>query len=153
MEQTKPNLTSDQAIEVQGVRSFPKFLGLGLVILVVALGILSGYLLTGHNKVSLLPGGSGVVSQSKINKGSEFGLKDTATFKDTAMGILEAGGLEGEGTHKLVRDGGPSQTVYLNSSVLDLDQFVGRKVQIWGETNRAQKAGWLMDVGKIKILE
>jgi len=34
-----------------------------------------------------------------------------------------------------------------------LDQFVGRKIQIWGETYKAQKAGWLMDVGRVKILE
>jgi hypothetical protein len=30
---------------------------------------------------------------------------------------------------------------------------VGKKVQVWGETFKGQKAGWLMDVGRIKALE
>jgi len=66
---------------------------------------------------------------------------------------LEKNGLDGEGTHRLIREGGPSQTAYVTSSTLDLDQFAGRKVQVWGETFRAQKAGWLMDIGRLKILE
>ena len=27
------------------------------------------------------------------------------------------------------------------------------EVQIWGETFKGQKAGWLMDVGRIKVIE
>ncbi len=98
-------------------------------------------------EVSVAPGAS--VSGG----GKEVGLEDTATFRDKAEGILKEGGIDGEGTHHLVRDGGPSQNAYLTSSVIDLDQFVGKKVEVWGETNKAQKAGWLMDVGKIKVLE
>jgi len=67
--------------------------------------------------------------------------------------MLEQGGIEGEGSHKLTREGGESQTLYLTSTVVDLEQFVGRKVQVWGETFAAQKAGWLMDVGRVKVLE
>jgi len=37
--------------------------------------------------------------------------------------------------------------------VIDLEKFVGRKVKVWGQTFAAQKAGWLMDVGKLKVLE
>lgn len=85
--------------------------------------------------------------------GKEVGLEDTATFRDRAEGNLEKGGIDGEGTHHLVRDGGPSQYVYLTSSVVDLDQFVGKKVEVWGETIGAEKAGWLMDVGRLKVLE
>jgi hypothetical protein len=66
---------------------------------------------------------------------------------------LEEGGIDGEGTHHLVRDGGPSKSVYLTSTVIDLDSFAGKKVKVWGETISARKAGWLMDVGKIKIIE
>ena len=59
-------------------------------------------------------------------------VKDAQTFKDSAEGMLDAGGFNGEGTHTLVRDGGPSQTAYLMSSVVDLDQFVGKKSKsIW----------------------
>ena len=87
------------------------------------------------------------------NGGKEAGIDDEATFKDKAEGTLEEGGIGGEGTHHLVRPGGDSQNVYLNSSVIDLDEFVGQKVEVWGETNKGQKAGWLMDVGRIKVLD
>ncbi len=66
---------------------------------------------------------------------------------------MEKGGLEGEGSHKLIRPGGDDQTVYLTSSIVDLDKFAGHKVKVWGETFSSQKAGWLMDVGKLKVLE
>lgn len=121
-------------------------------VVAIGLGILTGFYLSGKTKTSS-PAQTGVVSQEKIVKGSEFGSNDLAKFKDTAIGTLEKNGLDGEGTHRLIREGGPSQTVYLTSSVLDLDQFVGRKIQVWGETFQAQKAGWFMDVGRIKVME
>ena len=76
-------------------------------------------------------------------------------FRSTAQGKIEINdnGDIVEGSHKLLRPGGPSQTAYLTSSVLDLNQFKGKCVQVWGETFASQKAGWLMDVGRIKILE
>ena len=37
----------------------------------------------------------------------------------------------------------------LTSVNIDLD----KKVKVWGETNTAQEAGWLMDVGKLELLE
>jgi len=152
MEQTVPN--PEQEPVIKGKKSFPKkIIIVGLVVLVIGLGILTGFLLAGRGKVAVAPGGTGVIEESKIVKDAEFGLQEASTFTDTATGVLEAGGIDGEGTHKLLREGGSSQTVYLTSSVLDLDQFEGRKIQIWGETNKAQKAGWLMDVGRIKVLE
>jgi len=93
-----------------------------------------------------------VVPSNGINNGDVFGSPDESTFKDTASGYLEKGGLDGEGSHKLLRAGGVSQTVYLTSSVTDLDKFAGMEVQIWGETFKAQKAGWLMDVGRIQVV-
>lgn len=74
-------------------------------------------------------------------------------FKDTATGEMAAGGLNGEGTHHLIRPGGASQTVYLVSSIVDLDQYVGKKVQVIGQTLKARRVGWLMDVGRIKPAE
>jgi len=53
----------------------------------------------------------------------------------------------------LERTGGASQNVYLTSTVIDLQSFVGKNVQVWGDTLSGQKAGWLMDVGKIKTVE
>ena len=80
-------------------------------------------------------------------------MDDVKTFRDRAEGTLKEGGIDSEGTHHLERPGGTSQSVYLTSSVVDLDQFIDKKVEVWGETIGAKKAGWLMDVGKIKILE
>lgn len=123
---------------------------IGVYITLIVLGVGTGYLLS---RSSALPnketiGGSKMVKTDKVE-----GLTDTKYFKDSAVGTLEKGGINGEGTHKLVREGGPSQTAYLVSSVVDLDSYVGKKVKVWGETFAAQKAAWLMDVGKVEILE
>ncbi|MBI5613875.1 hypothetical protein HY947_03035 [Candidatus Gottesmanbacteria bacterium] len=87
------------------------------------------------------------------NTNPTMSAKDTQTFKDSAEGTLDSGGFNGEGTHKLIRDGGPSQTAYLLSSVVDLDQYVGKKVKVFGQTVAAKKASWLMDVGKVEIVK
>ncbi len=141
-----------QPLEPKKERRFPSFLlPLIVVCLLVGAGILTGYLLSSRV-------GGGTISTEGIApgtelKGKEFGAADTGTFKDTAVGTLEKGGIDGEGTHKLIREGGPSQTAYLTSSIIDLDPLVGKKVQVWGETFKGQKAGWLMDVGRVKVLE
>jgi len=85
--------------------------------------------------------------------GTEAGISDESTFKDTAEGKLESGGIDGEGTHHLERPGGISQNVYITSSNVDLQKFVGRKVKVDGKTFAAEKAGWLMDVGQLEVLE
>ncbi|MBU0975011.1 hypothetical protein KKD03_04915 [Patescibacteria group bacterium] len=91
-------------------------------------------------------------SAEKLNVGDIFGSKDES-FKDSAEGYLEMGGLDGEGSHKLLRPGGESQTVYLTSSVTDLTELTGTEVKVWGETFKGQKAGWLMDVGRVEVLK
>jgi hypothetical protein len=88
----------------------------------------------------------------KVKVGDVFGSTD-ASFKDSAEGYLEDGGLDGEGSHKLLRPGGESQTVYLTSSVTDLSELAGVEVKVWGETFKGQKAGWLMDVGRVEVLD
>lgn len=123
-----------------------------LIVLAVGLGAFTGYYFSGKKFGGSKAASGGIISQDKITKGVEFGVEDTGKA-DSAVGVVEKGGIDGEGTHKLLREGGPSQNVYLTSSVLDLDQFPGKKIQVWGETMKAQKAGWLMDVIKIKILE
>ncbi len=80
------------------------------------------------------------------------GIKDTKTFPDQAEGILREGGFEGEGSYHLERPGGKSQNAYLTSSTIDLSEFIGQKVKVWGATFRASKAGWLMDVGYLEVL-
>jgi hypothetical protein len=91
-------------------------------------------------------------SEAGIKNGDEFGSSDAA-FDSNAIGYIEQGGFDGEGSHKLLRPGGDSQTVYLTSSVTDLDLLVGMEVELWGETFKGQKAGWFMDVGRVKVIE
>ncbi len=121
---------------------------IGAVVIAVA-GIISGYFLAqpGTTKTEG-PGNTIISSDGKI-----VGAEDTSMFKDSSEGTLEAGGINGEGTHKLIRPGGDSQTIYMTSTVIDLDIYVGKKVRVWGETQAAQTAGWFMDVGRLEILE
>jgi len=93
------------------------------------------------------------VAGNNINEGEIFGSPDESTFKDSAEGYLELGGVNGEGSHHLLRAGGPTQTVYLTSSMTDLDKFQGMEVKLWGETFKAQNAGWLMDVGRVQVVK
>ncbi len=117
----------------------------------VFLGIGSGYLLA--KNISGVPViGKTTNGSSAVSKGIIVGSNDTKTFKDTAEGILQEGGIEGEGQYHLVRPGGDSQNVYLTSSSVDLSQFIKKKVKVWGQTQKAQTAGWLMDVGKVEVL-
>lgn len=91
------------------------------------------------------------VSSAKAEK--TVGIADKKTFKDSAEGTLKEGGVDGEGSFHLQRPGGESQNVYLTSTTVDLSQYLGKKVRVWGETFSAEKAGWLMDVGYVEILK
>lgn len=118
---------------------------------VVLLGIGSGFVFASGRSSKVVQVGTGT-NLSTIKAGTVFGSPDTKAFGDPATGVLKKGGIEGEGAYHLERPGGASQNVYLTSSVLDLSQLVGRKVKVWGETNTAQTAGWLMDVGRAQIV-
>jgi len=121
-----------------------------LFIVIAFLGIGTGFVMSKVSKATgkqLIP----VANVGPNLKGKTYGSDDLKTFKDTAEGKLEEGGVEGEGQYHLVRPGGDSQNVYLTSSLVDLSQFVGRKVKVWGQTQAAQTAGWLMDVGRVEI--
>lgn len=120
---------------------------------IIILGAVSGFLLAGKAGKTSISGKGQVSSSASLGKGTVVGSSDTKTFRDSTEGVLKEGGIDGEGSHHLERPGGASQTVYLTSSIVDLDQFIDKKVKVWGETNKARKAGWLMDVGKVEILE
>lgn len=126
---------------------------LGLISVVVVLaGIGTGYLFSGVGKNGSVSLGNSSGNKIVVSK-NEAGIADESKFSTTTDGVLEEGGISGEGTHHLVRGSGPSQYAYLTSSAVDLTPFVGKKVQIWGETMSGKKAGWLIDVGKIKVME
>ena len=80
-------------------------------------------------------------------------VKNSSEFPDSAEGILKEGGIDGEGNFHLERPGGPSQNVYLFSNTVDLSEFVGKKVMVQGKTYAAEKAGWLMEVGYIEVIQ
>lgn len=122
----------------------------GLILLVVVLGGLTGFILTRNKTTGKFVGNT--LSTSGVSKGTTIGSDDTKTFKDSTEGLLKEGGVDGEGQFHLQRPGGESQNVYLTSSTVDLSQVVGKKIKVWGETQKAQKVGWLMDVGKIEVL-
>ena len=123
----------------------------GIFIVIILLGIGSGYALahmSGGGSAGKAPG----APTYSVSSGKTFGSDNTKDFPDTAEGTLKTGGIEGEGVFHLVRPGGDSQNVYMTSSTVDLTQFVDKKVKVWGKTQTAQHAGWLMDVGKVEVL-
>ncbi|KKS78749.1 MAG: hypothetical protein UV54_C0052G0004 [Candidatus Beckwithbacteria bacterium GW2011_GWA2_43_10] len=145
------NLSSDEVMAPAAGKKAKTKLILWLISLVF-LGTISGYGLTLLKKPQAVKQLSRTV-QNGIEKGRTFGVIDEKAFKDQAEGEIASGGIDGEGSHHLIRDGGESQYVYLTSSIVDLNQFVGKKVRVWGQTFEAQRAGWLMDVGRLEILE
>jgi hypothetical protein len=128
-------------------------------IIFIVVAIVAGTL-TGYGSAKLSKGSdfnkeevSQVVSEGEtIKAGDTFGITDENTFSDSVQGYLEKGGINGEGSHRLLREGGASQTVTLTSSVTDLDDFVGMEIKVWGETNKAQVSGWFMDVGLVEVI-
>lgn len=121
----------------------------------IMLGVGTGYVMT-RQKLANAPlnqASNSAPVGTKITTDKQAGVVDTQTFKDSADGTIEAEGIDKVGTHKLIREGGPSKTAVLTSSTVDLDQFIGKSVRVWGETRATDKAAWLMDVGKVEILE
>lgn len=134
---------------------FSKHLIIALVV-VALLGVGTGYLLSKTSGVSL--GSSTTADGSTVSSGADStgvieGSDDLKTFKDIAQGKLEEGGIEGEGQFHLTRPGGISQNVYMTSSVVDLSKYIGKKIKVWGQTQKAQTAAWLMDVGRVEVLK
>ena len=121
---------------------------------ILLLGVLTGYVLGNSSKsVNKEVATSAKGGKAGSSGGKVFGSDDTKTFKDTAEGVVREGGIEGEGQYHLERPGGETQNVYMTSSTVDLSEFIGKKIKVWGQTQAAQKAGWLMDVGRIEVLE
>ena len=156
MEEIKPiklNSEDSPTVNLAGRKKPIKIkakLALSILVLIL-LGVGSGYGLT-QLAGSKTPKRLNQKVGEEIVKGDTFGVMDEDVFSDEAEGEMANGGIDGEGSHHLIREGGESQFVYLTSSVIDLDQFIGKKVKIWGQTFEAEKAGWLMDVGRLEIL-
>ncbi len=128
-----------------------------LFAVVIGAGAVTGYLLKTNTGSGGTVGGvakqdiKAEIPQAGAKVGDTYGSADEKTFKDKVTGVVDKSGLNGEGTHKLVRPGGKSQTVCLSSTTIDLDLLVGHQVTLWGQTFNGQKCGWLMDVGRAKV--
>ncbi len=124
----------------------------GIIVGVLVLGSLTGFMLANLSA----PGGTLQTSDSTVvaveQSDTKAGIIDKKTFSDTATGVLREGGFEGEGSYHLER-GAKDQTAYLTSSTADLSTYVGKKVQVWGQTYAGEKTGWLMDVGYIEVVK
>lgn len=120
-----------------------------LIIIIVAAGLGTGLVLASYKKGAAQT--PAIFEDEKLSPEIQQNLAQT--FKDEAEGTIEKNDeldKYSQGTHKLIRAGGESQTAYLTSSVLDLDEFVGKKVKVFGETFGSSQVGWLMDVGKVE---
>lgn len=137
--------------------SMSKNLFIGILVVIVLAGIGTGYAAARMtSKTTVATNQTGTTAdtstiENSIKVGQVVGATDATAFKDSAEGVLVSGGIGGEGSHHLVRAGGDSQSVYLTSSVMDLKLYEGAKVKVSGETFQGQKAGWLMDVGRLEI--
>ncbi len=124
----------------------------GVLVAAGVLGLATGYTL------ALKPGsGSAKIVSSVVNQQPKTAQQDDRTFRDFAEGTIQPQPKSKnpneyvEGTHLLKRDG--ATPVTLTSSVVDLSQYEGKKVKVFGETQKAVKAGWLMDVGKVEEIQ
>lgn len=123
---------------------------IGVLIASVVLGAATGYLIARSNKPVQL-----VSSENGNGKAAKSAGQDTQTFRDFAEGTIQKKPAPknsndySEGTHLLVREG--AVPVALTSSVVDLSQYEGKRVIVRGETQKAIKEGWLMDVGRVEV--
>lgn len=157
---TESNIQNDTMMEDKIMEPVKKTKLIPIMIIAgIILGLGTGFyvaqqrLLKGTGMTSLTSATQNLTSDTTVKVGDTFGSADEKTFRDQAEGILKAGGIDGEGSHHLERGDNKSQWVYVTSSVVDLDLLVGDRVIVWGETNQGKKAGWLMDVGKLKVTE
>jgi hypothetical protein len=157
-----PNLSTEPVV----TPSVPKKYSLPMVFLVIVGALITGYLfsriyprtsggqplLSNQSSNPTRLSTDNITNKEELKVGVIYGNQEKV-FKDTAVGVIEKGNINGEGTHILNRPGGPTQRASLTSSAVDLDLFIGKNVEIKGETNASTKTSWLIDVVSIKILE
>lgn len=124
---------------------------IGVLVVSLVLGAATGYILATKSTNGTSGNKVGGLTAPKTAQ------QDTRTFRDFAEGVVKPtpkptkAGEYSEGTHLLEREG--ATPVALTSSVVDLSQYEGKKVKVFGETQKALKAGWLMDVGKVEEIQ
>ena len=120
------------------------------VVLSLVLGSITGFVLSKKQPSQLAKVASSIEKPKSASQ-------DNQTFKDFAEGTIKAKptpknpGQYAEGTHVLEREN--AVPVALTSSVIDLSKYEGKKVKVYGETQKALEEGWLMDVGKVEEIK
>ena len=151
--QSQPQ-TTDQLRTAPKQARFAKILPYFIVLIIIGLGIFTGLVLTSVQKAKAQNHQAVSIEEEELSPEQQQSFAQT--FRDEAEGTIEKNedlDKYAQGTHKLLRPGGESQTAYLTSSVLDLDEYVGKKVKVFGETFGSSQVGWLMDVGKVEVVE
>ena len=123
-----------------------------LLIVLIGAGIFTGLMFSSLNKSKANQ--KNAISEEELTPEIKENLSQT--FKDEAEGTVEKNDdfdKYAQGPWKLIRAGGESQTAYLTSSVMDLDEFIGKKVKVYGETFGSDQVSWLMEVGKVEVIE
>ncbi len=141
--------TTEDSKIIKSLGGNPKYSRLFILVLIiaVALGVVTGYIVANKR---LTATDSGL---PKIEEAPKSAQEDQRLCRDFAEGTIEArkpSAKEGdytEGSHLLIKEG--AYPVALTSSVVDLSQYEGKKVRITGETQKAIKEAWLMDVCKV----
>ena len=152
------NLNSSQPQSSAPLRAVPdktilsKILPYFVVVVIVALGIGTGLVASSVQKAKAQNQQAKSIEEEELSPQQQESFAQT--FRDEAEGTVEKNDdldKYAQGTHKLLRSGGESQTAYLTSSVLDLNEYVGKKVKVFGETFGSSQVGWLLDVGKVEV--
>lgn len=157
-----PNLSSPNISPTNNTPLKAEKISISIVVIVSAIALALGFWISRMSPVNQgsqeLISGNNALSTDSISGSDDLEVgkiygNTSKNFKDSAVGIVEKGSINGEGTHILNREGGASQRAALTSSTVDLDLFIGKKVEIKGETNASNKASWFMDVGSVKLIE
>ena len=149
--QSQPQ-TTDQLRTAPKQAKLTKIIPYLVVVLLVGLGIFTGLVASSVQKAKAQNQQAKSIEEEELSPQQQESFAQT--FRDEAEGTVEKNDdldKYAQGTHKLLRPGGESQTAYLTSSVLDLDEYVGKKVKVFGETFGSSQVGWLMDVGKVEV--
>ena len=158
MEEVKFPSTETQTQSPASLRAVPdktkftKILPFLIVFLIIGLGIFTGLVASSVQKTKAQGKQAKSLEEEELSPQQQESFAQT--FRDEAEGTIEKNDdldKYAQGTHKLLRSGGESQTAYLTSSVMDLDEYVGKKVKVFGETFGSSQVGWLMDVGKVEV--
>jgi len=149
--QPQPQIT-DQLRTAPKQAKLAKILPYFIVVVIVALGIGTGLVASSVQKAKAQNHQAKSIEEEELSPEQQQSFSQT--FRDEAEGIIEKNDdfdTYAQGPWKLIRTGGESQTAYLTSSVMDLDEYIGKKVKVYGETFGSGQVSWLMDVGKVEV--